>query len=89
MPLHNHAPQVSTDVATQASPAGHVMAKSGYSDGQGNTGQVSTFSSQAAETPLNFQALSITGGGLPHNNLQPYLALNFCIALQGIFPPRP
>lgn len=32
--------------------------------------------------------LSPAGGGLPHNNMQPYLTLNFCIALQGIFPPR-
>jgi microcystin-dependent protein len=30
-----------------------------------------------------------TGGDLPHNNLMPYLTLNFCIALQGVFPPRP
>lgn len=29
------------------------------------------------------------GGSQPHNNLQPYLTLNFCIALQGVFPPRP
>jgi len=29
-----------------------------------------------------------TGGGQPHNNMQPYLTLNFCIALQGVFPPR-
>jgi microcystin-dependent protein len=28
------------------------------------------------------------GGSLPHNNMQPYLTLNFCIALQGVFPPR-
>lgn len=35
------------------------------------------------------QTLSIAGGGLPHNNMQPYLTLNFCIALQGIFPQRP
>ncbi|HSW13537.1 MAG TPA: tail fiber protein [Solimonas sp.] len=28
------------------------------------------------------------GGGLPHNNLMPYLTMNFCIALQGVFPPR-
>jgi microcystin-dependent protein len=39
-------------------------------------------------TQLSFQALSLAGGSLPHNNMQPYLALNFCIALQGIFPPR-
>jgi microcystin-dependent protein len=37
---------------------------------------------------MNAQALALAGGGLPHNNMHPYLALNFCIALQGIFPPR-
>jgi microcystin-dependent protein len=31
---------------------------------------------------------ALAGGGMPHNNMQPYLALNFCIALQGVFPPR-
>ncbi len=31
----------------------------------------------------------LVGGGQPHNNLQPYLTVNFCIALQGVFPPRP
>ena len=35
------------------------------------------------------QTLAPVGGGQPHNNMQPYLTLNFCIALQGIFPPRP
>ncbi|MCU1265470.1 MAG: phage Tail Collar domain protein [Acidobacteria bacterium] len=37
---------------------------------------------------MNPNALNLTGGGLPHNNLQPYLTLNFCIAMQGVFPPR-
>jgi microcystin-dependent protein len=32
--------------------------------------------------------LSVAGGGLPHNNMQPYLGLTFIIAMQGIFPPR-
>jgi len=40
-------------------------------------------------TPMAFQALPPAGGSLPHNNMQPYLTLNFCIALQGIFPSRP
>jgi len=31
---------------------------------------------------------TVAGGGLPHNNRMPYLTLNFCIALQGVFPPR-
>jgi microcystin-dependent protein len=34
------------------------------------------------------ETCSVAGGDLPHNNLQPYLTLNFCIALQGVFPPR-
>jgi microcystin-dependent protein len=33
-------------------------------------------------------ALTPAGGDQPHNNMQPYLTLNFCIALQGVFPPR-
>jgi len=37
---------------------------------------------------MNPQALGIAGGSLPHNNMQPYLTMNFCIAMQGIFPPR-
>ena len=38
--------------------------------------------------PMAPQALAPAGGSLPHNNMQPYLTLNFCIALQGVFPPR-
>jgi len=34
------------------------------------------------------EALPPAGGDVPHNNLMPYLTLNFCIALQGVFPPR-
>ena len=33
-------------------------------------------------------ALSVAGGSQPHNNMQPYLTLNFCIALQGVYPPH-
>ena|ERR1700674_1981257 len=44
--------------------------------------------SGANNVQMNPFALSIAGGNLPHNNLQPYLTLNFCIALQGVYPPR-
>lgn len=37
---------------------------------------------------MAIQTLGPTGGSLPHNNMQPYLTFNFCIALQGNFPPR-
>ena len=39
-------------------------------------------------TTLSDSALAPAGGDNPHNNMQPYLTLNFCIALQGVFPPR-
>lgn len=39
--------------------------------------------------PMSFQALSVQGGSQPHNNMQPTLVVLFCIAMQGIFPPRP
>jgi microcystin-dependent protein len=44
---------------------------------------------QPPQVLMAFQGLPPAGGGLPHNNMQPYLTLNFCIALQGIFPQRP
>jgi microcystin-dependent protein len=43
----------------------------------------------AVNTSLSPQVLAPAGGDQPHNNMQPYLTLNFCIALQGVFPPRP
>ncbi|KWV46308.1 hypothetical protein AS156_21650 [Bradyrhizobium macuxiense] len=42
----------------------------------------------SAAVSLNAQAISLSGGGLPHNNMQPLLTLNFIIALKGVFPPR-
>jgi microcystin-dependent protein len=38
--------------------------------------------------PMSGQSLAPAGGDQPHNNLQPYLTFYFCIALQGVFPPR-
>ena len=38
---------------------------------------------------FNPNALAPAGGDQPHNNMMPYLTLNFCIALQGVFPQRP
>lgn len=43
----------------------------------------------ASNGNVSESAISATGGDNPHNNMQPYLTLNFCIALQGVFPPRP
>jgi microcystin-dependent protein len=48
-----------------------------------------TGSPTPALVQMSSNSLSPAGGDQPHNNLQPYLTLNFCIALQGVFPPRP
>lgn len=82
MPIHPHTMMGSSDVADNSVPTNAMVAKP---LGRGNNLY------KAATTPLvplNQFALGQTGGNQPHNNLMPYLTLNFCIALQGIFPPR-
>jgi len=44
--------------------------------------------SASPNTPMSAQAVGSAGGSQPHDNMSPYLTLNFCIALQGIFPSR-
>jgi microcystin-dependent protein len=53
---------------------------------QGNP--YSTPVSQTGLLGLSPQTIALAGGDQPHNNLMPYLTLNFCIAMQGVFPPR-
>lgn len=57
----------------------------GSTFGTGNT--IFVTGASANGTMAN-EALAPAGGDLPHNNMQPYLTLNFCIALQGVFPSR-
>lgn len=47
-----------------------------------------TLYQSTANVSLSGSALAPAGGDQPHNNMQPYLTLNFCIALQGVYPPR-
>ena len=82
MPLHSHSYLGSNEDSTQGSLTQSVVnAKV--------VGGALYQSNLAGLAPMNFGALTPAGGGLPHNNMQPYLTLNFCIALQGIFPQRP
>jgi microcystin-dependent protein len=98
MPVHNHSVNVTSANANTANPAGALLAKGRFNDGQGHTGGVSPYeptTTQAgvptdlSNNALNISAASVAGGSQPHTNLMPYLTLNFCIALQGVFPPRP
>ncbi len=81
IPSHAHtASAATTPLGTVAVPSSTV----GYSrPASGNA-----YGSTGAVTDMAPSALTTAGGGLPHNNLQPYCVLNCCIALQGIFPPR-
>jgi microcystin-dependent protein len=56
-----------------------------------NIGKATTkvFNTVGTQVQMNSTTIGITGSGQPHNNMMPYLTMNFCIALQGIFPQRP
>jgi microcystin-dependent protein len=93
IPIHTHTFQASNNDANpdDSSPVGQMPAKGIWDDGS-DAGVIAYYapaSPQPALVQMAFQQLAPTGGSLPHNNMQPYLALNFCIALQGIFPQRP
>ena len=51
-------------------------------------GELYSSGSAALDASFNAAAIANAGGGQGHENMQPYLALNFCIALQGLFPSR-
>ncbi|HEY7811058.1 MAG TPA: tail fiber protein [Allosphingosinicella sp.] len=87
MPAHNHFAQATTTTANTDQPAGASIARGQFSF-QGNSGAAPLFFTGAPDTVMAPQAIGVAGGSLPHNNMQPYLTLNFCIALQGVFPPR-
>jgi microcystin-dependent protein len=82
MPIHTHQFGGAADAAGDSQLAtGNVWAQV--------PGRSAVFLySKPATGAMNPNAMLPAGGSLPHNNLQPYLTLNFCIALQGVFPPR-
>jgi microcystin-dependent protein len=77
MPTHAHAPVGSSDTADQGRPANNLWANSNQ-DAYG----------PGADVAMNPGLILSTGGSQPHENMPPYLTLNFVIALQGIFPSR-
>ena len=80
IPSHSHGLNVSQSDATDQSPVAEQFA-SGIAIG--------TYAVPGANlTQLSSSGIAPAGGDQPHNNLQPYLTLNFCIALQGVYPPR-
>jgi len=80
IPSHTHGiPCESSEVGAQ--PAAATFARSDYD-------RPPAYSANSPDVSMSPAMLTTSGGGQPHNNMSPYLTLNFCIALQGVFPPR-
>jgi microcystin-dependent protein len=76
IPAHSHMPRGNSSPGTQSSPAAGVWAQS-------TLGQ---FSAAAPSVNMDPGALGTTGGSQPHDNMVPFLAVNFILSLFGIFP---
>lgn len=81
IPSHSHV------VGAQGNPLSALMVPTGNTFSRPASGSLYDGTSVVL-VPMAAEAIAPTGGDQPHNNMQPYLTLNFCIALQGIFPPR-
>jgi microcystin-dependent protein len=79
IPSHNHSLMVTGLNSQSTTPANTSL-------GRGNP--VKVYVSSGTMTTMGTNAIATTGGNQPHNNMMPYLTMNFCIALQGVFPPR-
>lgn len=79
IPAHSHGWRASQADGINQSPVGDMLA-TGVGIGQ--------YAAPGALVQLNPNALAPAGGDQPHNNMQPFLTFYFCIALQGVFPPR-
>lgn len=81
IPTHTHALAANSAAGTDGVPGTNkVLATS--------TARDKLYSTSAPNVTLAPQSIGTVGGSQPHTNLQPYLAINFIIALQGIFPSR-
>ena len=82
IPSHSHGVKASSTAGNNASPANTVLGA--------ETGTEFAYRAPeaASTTPLRAGTITNAGGGQAHDNMQPYLAVSFCIALQGLFPSR-
>lgn len=85
LPPHTHSMNASTAGGDNRSAGGRVFATS---TNAGAPPPNLYSASTGPLVPLNPQTVAPAGGSQPHPNLQPYTTINFCIALQGIFPSR-
>lgn len=81
MPAHNHALMVDPNSGDQTTPQGHVL-------GAEASGATAFYSASNPSAMMNPAAIGLTGGNQPHDNMSPYLAINYIIAVEGIYPSR-
>lgn len=86
-PPHNHAVNVRGDNGNQAGGLNRHIAAAVASTPPG--GAIPLYASDGASVALAPETVGIEGGGQAHNNMQPYLALNYYICTNGVYPPRP
>jgi len=90
MPAHAHTVNADTNFGTTPDPNGNIYMRGNFDDGAGHTGGVQVYNTNTTPNALlSFAAVGVAGSSLPHNNMMPSLGVNFCIALQGVFPARP
>src|SRR5687768_4799944 len=80
IPAHSHTMSAQITPGTLGAPA--------PTNGLARSVNGNAYAPAADLVAKNAQVVGVSGGSLPHNNMMPYLTLNFCIALQGVFPPR-
>jgi microcystin-dependent protein len=88
MPPHTHALNASNLWGTDNSPKGNVLAQVAGGDLQ-NTNKGNIYNVGPPTTTLQTTTLAPVGGQQAHNNMQPSLALRYCICVVGILPQRP
>jgi microcystin-dependent protein len=92
-PAHNHSLMTAANANTANNvniPSSTVVLGSATGVASGSPATISPYAATppAPTVLLNAAAIGVNNGGQPHNNMMPYLGLQFCIALQGIFPSR-
>jgi microcystin-dependent protein len=83
IPAHSHTMMSLPAPGNRTAPGGNSMARV-----SGTIGPYLAASPAPVLVSMSDNAVTPAGGDQPHNNMQPYLTLNFCIALQGVYPPR-
>jgi microcystin-dependent protein len=88
--MHTHGVTADQENATANIPTGAIYMKGHYILSATESGSVVAYTAQAPDTNMSPAAILPVGPSTaaPHNNMMPYLALNFCIAMQGNYPPR-